>query len=177
MVKELIKSFCFPNIPSLVNLTERWLRKKALDGWRLEHAYRWKFTFRKCHPYETIYFMYSSLDKSNGISNSYYRAKSKYSRKNSILNKTNFRIFEVDTNKIDSDFLYYIMIRNQYYLKHYFTLFVISLLSTTVMFGIVKYGLIVKLMVMIGTFFVSYSLISVLMLVIEIKNTKNQRLE
>ena len=100
------ETFIFPNIPALVNLLELWLQRKALQGWRLEHSFGWSFTFRQCKPYKTRYFIYSRRDKSSGFSHLYYRAEKRYSRKKSKLKS--FRIFEVDIDKIDSDFDFYV---------------------------------------------------------------------
>lgn len=170
MVIKLRKTVYFPNVPALVNLLESWLQNKALLGWRLEHSFGWKFTFYQCKPYKTSYFIYSRLDKSSGFSSSYYSAKNKYSRKNSILN--NFRIFEVDINKIDSDFDFYVISRNQNYFKHYLTMFFIYLFGTIVMARMVKYAPILKVVVLIGIVYMFYSLTSASILLFESKRVK-----
>lgn len=161
------ETFIFPNIPALVNLLELWLQRKALQGCRLEHSFGWRFTFRQCKPYKTRYFIYSRRDKSSGFSHLYYRAEKRYSRKKSKLKS--FRIFEVDIDKIDSDFDFYVIARNQNYFKFYRSMFVIYLFGTIVLFKMIKYSPVLKVITLIGVLFTFYYLISCVVLLFELK--------
>lgn len=166
------QTFIFPNIPALVNLIESWLQIKALQGWRLEHSFGWRFTFRQCKPYKTRYFIYSRRDKSSGFSHLYYSAEKRYSRKNSQLKS--FRIFEVDVNKIDSDFNFYVIARNRDYFKFYLSMFVIYLFGTIVLFKMIKYSPFLKVFTLIGALFTFYYLISCMVLLFDLKREKKK---
>lgn len=70
-----------------VNETEAWLKKQAENGLRLVGKKDSLFTFRKCKPYETEYFMYSSFNANAGIFHDYHVAKELYGKNGSEINK------------------------------------------------------------------------------------------
>lgn len=98
---------------------ERWLSKNALSGLRLQSVNGWKFTFISSAPKERRYFCYSNFGNEKGITYDYLRAKELYSLRSSDLNKSELGIFEVDLQKIDEKFNWYVKLRNRYYLNHY----------------------------------------------------------
>lgn len=108
-----------PCLPAMVNFTERWLRQKAFDGWKLIHNNRCRFVFRRCKPYDGHFLMYSGFDKSKGLSYDYYRIRENYKKSKSEINNQQSYIFEADAAKIDSDYWGFIRTRNKFYLSHY----------------------------------------------------------
>ncbi|MBQ2758658.1 MAG: DUF2812 domain-containing protein [Clostridia bacterium] len=122
------KEFYYLYTPAMINSMERWLIKKAADGWRLEEVHGCKFVFRKCQPYETVYAAYSGFGTEHGVASDYWISNKRYSSKTSVLNKSAGKVFEADINKIDSQFKYFILIRNKYYLKHYIGMLILALI-------------------------------------------------
>lgn len=109
-----------------VNETEAWLKNQAENGLRLVDKKYSLFTFRKCKPYETEYFMYSSFNANAGIFHDYHVAKELYGKNGSEINKLFVDVFEVDFQRIDKQFYVYKKLRNDYYKKHYFHLSIFS---------------------------------------------------
>ena len=118
MKKKIVR----PHIPAMVNRTERWLQEQASNGWRLTRYNHWIFVFQKCKPYDTHYLMYSSFDKSKGLSYDYLRIKQKYKKAKSQINQAPVAVFEADNAKVDSDYYRFIGIRNKFYITHYIRL-------------------------------------------------------
>lgn len=108
-----------PYFPCGIVGLEVWLSKMARSGLKLQSVKGWKFTFIPALPKKRIYFYYSSFGREKGISYDYYHAKELYALKKSVLNKNNFKLFEVDTLKLDEKYNQYIQLRNRYYKNHY----------------------------------------------------------
>lgn len=160
-----LKKCYYPHIPAMINLLERWLCKKAFDGWRLEEAHGWKFIFRKCKPYTTRYFSYSGFGTSNGISNEFWISKRRYSyTKSTITNKSNLIIYEVDIRKIDSEFNHIVLLRNKFYLKHYFSMLLFAIIYSTFSIGIIQMNSILSFFLAFGIILLVYSSVSVFIL-------------
>ena len=122
------QEFYYLYTPAMINSMERWLIKKAADGWRLEEVHGCKFVFRKCQPYETVYVAYSGFGRGCGVASDYWMSNKLYSSKTSALSKSAGKVFEADINKIDSQFKYFILIRNKYYRKHYIGMLILALI-------------------------------------------------
>ena len=116
-----------PFIPAMVNDIENWLLEKSNEGLRLVRMKGWMFVFERSQILSTEYFIYIGFDASKGFSNEYYRAKQKYGKRKSKINKYDWSVFEVDPKKIDSDFVTFRILRNKYYKNHYLKLFIFSL--------------------------------------------------
>jgi hypothetical protein len=152
----------------MVNILERWLSKKALNGWRLEKVYGWIFVFRKCTPYKTRFFAYNNIGTSKGIDSDYALSKRLYARKKSPINKQNNDIFEVDVDKIDRFFEATVLLRNKFYLKRYFvwTLFGIITTLPSIYMTMIHHIFIVSV-IFWGSIFL-YSLVSIFIMIREI---------
>lgn len=163
-----LKKFFFPYIPAMVNILERWLSRKALDGWRLENACGWIFVFRKCTPYKTRFFAYNNIGTSKGIAGDYALSKRLYARRKSPINKQNHEIYEVDVDKIDKFFETTVLLRNKFYLKRYFigTLFSIIFILPSIYMMMVHHIFIV-FVIFWGSIFL-YSLVSIFIMIREI---------
>ena len=122
------KVFFYLYIPATINHLERWLIKKASDGWCLKAKHGWIFVFQKSKPHITRFCYYSGFGTNMGISNDYCTVKKKYSRRNATINKSNSTICEIDVLKIDSDYFHFVSLRNKYYLKHYCGLLLFSII-------------------------------------------------
>ena len=122
-----------PHIRGFVNQTEEWLRLQAIQGFRLEKYHGWSFTFRRCQPYPAQYFMFSAFNSSKEIHFDYYTAKRKYAKKNSILNHVSYEIFELDSEKIDDDFVKYKQTRNNFYKRQYTGEFLFSIVAVVLL--------------------------------------------
>ena len=118
MKQEKLKTCFFPCTHAMTVLTERWLSKQAAEGWTLYRKRFCFFTFMKAKEAEIEYFMYSSFGREHGLSYDFIRAKERYAKKNSNINKE-FGLFEADPDKIDEEFHQYRSDRNRYYIKHY----------------------------------------------------------
>ena len=162
------KTSWFLYFPSTINTMERWLIKKAHDGWKLIDKRGWKFVFAKCSPYEAKFFSYSGFDSSRGFSYDYLASKNIYSKSKSIINKSNLEVFEVDLNKIDNGFKILVLLRNKYYLKHYLYLSIMNFFCVLVMLFIVN----VCWIILFFLIPLAYSLASAMILFCEIKKTK-----
>ena len=158
-----------PYTPAMINFVERWLCKKAADGWRLEKVYGWKFVFRKCRPYVTRYFSYSGFGTSSGISNEYWASKLNYACKKSVLNKMNTIIYEVDFRKINTDFNYLVFLRNKFYLKHYFALLLFAIVYVALAIKLLLVNYLFACFLMFGSILLVYSLFSVVILICEVR--------
>lgn len=163
MKKDFIK-IVRPHIPASVNGTEQWLQNKASDGLRLIQYNHWIFTFQKCRPYHGRYFIYSGFDKSKGFSYDYFRAKKKYQKAKSKLNQTPTTVFEVDINKIDSDYYGYIRTRNKFYFLHYTRLFLFSSFCVIISLCLVLYEIHTWFLLLLCFVPFIYSLISLVVL-------------
>lgn len=159
----------YPYIPAMINFLERWLSKKASSGWKLEEIHGWIFIFRKCKPYTAKFFSYSGFGTSNGISNEFWASKDRYSCKKSSINKLNSIIYEVDLQKIDSDFNNFVLLRNKFYLKHYFALLIFSIVYTALAIGLILIDSILSFFLIFGLALLLYSLFSVFILVCELE--------
>ena len=160
----------YPYIPATVNFMENWLTKKAADGWKLEEVYGWKFVFRRCKPYVTKYFSYSTFGTNMGISNDYWISKKQYSLSNSTLNKLNLQIYEVDVRKIDKHFAHLVLFRNKFYLKHYFALLLFALINIMLMIGFIKIHTAFIFFLIFEILLLSYSIFAVIILISEIRH-------
>ena len=159
-----------PYVPALINFVERWLSQKASNGWRLEAIHGWRFVFRKCTPYTTRFFSYSSFGTSMGISYDYLRSKKRYSCSKSAINKSASIIYEVDIRKIDNDFYGFVFLRNKYYLKHYLGLLLFAIVYTVISLGLMFISSTLAVFFVIGIILLVYSLFSVFILAREISN-------
>lgn len=158
-----------PYVPAMVNFLERWLSQKASDGWRLVELHGWKFIFRKCEPYSARFFSYSGFGTSNGISNEYWASKYRYSCSKSTISKLNSAIYEVDIRKIDSGFNHLVLLRNKFYLKHYFALLLFALVYTAFAIRLMLINSILTFFLVFGIILLMYSLFSVFILTREVK--------
>ena len=102
------ESRCFRKVrlstPALCNRTEKWLKKLAASGWRLEKMSRWNFEFRKCSPYDTEFFFYENFPKEKGLQLTFWNLKKRYGNKKHRINKELSDVFEADMNKVDEVF-------------------------------------------------------------------------
>ncbi len=158
-----------PYIPAMVNDLERWLTKMAADGWRLEDVRGWKFSFRKCKPYTARFCSYSGFGTSYGISNDYLMSKELYSRKKSVINKSTSIIYEVDIEKIDSNYIHFFRLRNKFYLKHYLALLLFSLVCTALVGALMQKNDGLAAFLALGIIPLVYVLLSVIILAREVR--------
>ena len=157
-------SIIYPYVPAMSNTVERWLKQRTVEGWRLVENNQWRFTFIKCAPYESEYFMYSGFGKSAGLSFDYHMVKMKYGKAKSKINKEHSPICEVDIIKIDMDYTTYKKLRNKYYIKHYLALSLYSLLNLICGWLVVlSYGAMLILVVLWFLIFL-YAIISLIIL-------------
>ena len=164
-----------PYVPALINFVERWLSQKASNGWRLEAIHGWKFVFRKCTPYTTRFFSYSSFGTSKGISYDYFRSKKRYSCSKSSINKSTSIIYEVDVRKIDNDFYGFVFLRNKYYLNHYLGLLLFAIVYTVISIGLMFISSTLAIFLVIGFILLVYSLFSVFILARETSANQPRR--
>lgn len=165
-----------PFIPAMVNSVERWLMQMSVQGLFLVNMNGWKFTFEEKAIEEAEFFLYSSFGTSKGISADYCRAREKYGKRRSGINKSYCNVFEVDSAKKDSNFLIYKNERNLYYKKHYLRLLIFSLIAETVsIFISSEYTPCVPVAVVYFVITI-YSLISVLILQKELNKDKKSSL-
>ena len=162
----------YPYTPAMINHVEKWLSKKASEGLRLEEVHGWKFTFRKCKPYITRYFSYSGFGTSMGISSEYLQSKHRYALRRSSLNKSSFEIYEVDINRIDTDYGYSVLLRNKYYLRHYLGLLVFALVCTAIAIWLTLINRILAYILICECILLAYSLFSVVVLTRAIRGSK-----
>ncbi len=155
-------TFLYPYTPATIILLEKWLCKMAASGWRLERKSGWKFVFRKCKPYSTQYFYYSSFGTNLGIYYDYCQCKRRYSHSGSIINKLPSSIFEVDIEKIDADFSGYVYLRNKFYKKHYVGLLIYSLIHTVLALSLAISKAFLYIFVFIGVLLFVYSLYAII---------------
>ena len=151
----------------MVNSLERWLVEKASEGLRLEEAHGWKFIFRKCNPYKASFFSCSHFGTSNGILNEYWNSKHRYSCKKSTLNKSNSILYEVDIRKIDSQFKYFVLLRNKFYLKHYLSMLLFAICYVVLALILISINFILAFFLAFGIILLGYSLFSVFILIRE----------
>ena len=163
-----MRKIIYPYTPAMVNSLERWLSLKASDGWRLEEVHGWSFVFRKCKPYQTKYFSYTGFGTNIGISHDYWASKRRYSRNQSIVNKANLEVYEVDLEKVDVGFRQLVLLRNKFYLKHYFALLAFSIIYTMLAITLLPQSNIVSVFQLVGFISLVYSVLSVLILAYEI---------
>ena len=111
---------CFhPYIRAMTPMVERWLCKKAAEGWKLYEKNGWMFTFLSAKGQERDYFIYSSFGLEKGLSYDYFRAKDRYAKAKSHINQTNNGIFEANPVKIDGAYYKYKADRDRYYRRNY----------------------------------------------------------
>ena len=163
-----------PYSPAMVNHIERWLCAKALQGWQLEDVRGWKFVFRKCKPYITRYCSYDSFGKERGLVYDYLTSKKLYCLSGSLssLNRKNAIIYEADNKKIDLGFEQFIMQRNKYYLKHYLLFILYALVNTVAAIWLMQQSHIFSVLLFIGVVLLVYSVVSVVILIYEIRHRK-----
>ena len=167
-------SVFFPYVPALINSVERWLSQKASNGWKLEAVHGWKFVFRRCTPYTTCFFSYSSFGTSIGISYDYWVSKQRYSHSKSAINKSVSIIYEVDVRKIDNEFNSFVFLRNKYYLKHYVGLLLFSIIYTAIAISLMFINFSLAMFLVLGIILFVYSSFSIFVLACEIKKTNHK---
>lgn len=105
----------------------------SLKGFELIYNNGWRFVFMETPPKHREYCMYSGFDASKGIWADYYLTKKLCGNTKSKLLKNTYGIFEIDTKK-DKQMLYqFKKIRKKHYVKHYFSLFMLTLIFSFIM--------------------------------------------
>ncbi len=175
MKQPVLRSFFYPYIPAMINYLERWLSEKASDGWRLEAVHGWSFVFRKCSPYTAKFISYSGFGTNMGISNDYFALIKRYSRRKATINKPDSAICEVDIQKIDLDYTYFVSLRNKFYLKHYLAMLLFALVYTSLAIGLMLMNSDLAVFSLFGMALLVYSSFSVGILTYEVKHNSTSR--
>ena len=113
------KRYFHPYIRAMTPMVERWLCKKAAEGWKLFEKSGWSFTFLPAREQRREYFMYSSFGVERGLSYDFFRAKDRYAKAKSHINQTSNSIFEADPEKTDDEYYKYKADRDRYYRRNY----------------------------------------------------------
>jgi len=161
-----------PYFPYDIVGLEVWLSKMARSGLKLQSVKGWKFTFIPALPKKRIYFYYSIFGREKGISHDYYRAKKLYALKESVLNKNNFNLFEVDSLKIDEKYNQYIKSRNRYYKIHYCKSLIFWMVMLLFIITISIFENVFPYFIFIPLVFLLYSFMALITLKLQISRVK-----
>lgn len=119
-----------------ISKTENWLKEQAQKGYKLVAYKGWTFTFQKCQSKTREYFIYTSpgIEKNDRFLGELSFIKNLYGDRKSTLNKRRQRIIEIDPQKINGDYKFYLLWRNRHYLNYYWKLLVATLFVFSVCF-------------------------------------------
>ena len=175
MCDNSLKCVCFLYIPAMTDLFERWLCKKALEGWRLEEIHGKQFFFRKCLPYATDYLSYTFFGNWSPFGQDFFAAKMQYSSKKSKLNKNKsvLTVFEVDKDKVDLQFYSLKIKRDLLYIKHYLGLLMYSIVQSLLSIYLAMENDVFLFFVVVSGLMIAYSLLSIAILAFETMRHRN----
>ena len=148
---------------------EKWLTQMSLNGFELIYNNGWRFIFIETSSKHREYCMYSGFDASKGIWADYYLTKKLCGNTKSKLSKNAYGIFEIDTKK-DKQILYqFKKIRKKHYIKHYFSLFMLTLFFSFILLVLSCFNRYYIILLIFCLALVIYYLVS---LIVTIKCTK-----
>ena len=118
MKKRIFRPFVIMQIPKI----EKWLKSQAEKGLKLTAYKLGCFTFESCNAKKREYFVFVDFlaDKKSVFFTELFLLKKAYGKRNSLLNKNNDTVIEIDSQKIDKNYKYSLLARTNYYIKQYF---------------------------------------------------------